>query len=64
MKNTPVVFVSGRASEEDQQRALELDAVDFISESFEVTDFIFRTISHTKIKNRPAPGCLSEGVTR
>jgi DNA-binding response OmpR family regulator len=48
LKDTPVIFVSGNISEEDQQRALELGAVDFIHKPFEVTDFIFRIISHVK----------------
>ena len=48
LKNTPVIFVSGGASEGDQQRAIELGAVDFISKPFEVTDFIFRIFSHIK----------------
>ncbi len=48
LKSTPVIFVSGGASKEEQQRAIELGAVDFISKPFEVTDFIFRIISHVK----------------
>lgn len=48
LKDTPVIFVSGNISEEDQQRALGLGAVDFISKPFEVTDFIYRIISHVK----------------
>ena len=48
LKNTPVIFVSGNIPEEDQQRAIELGAVDYIIKPFEVTDFIFRIISHVK----------------
>jgi len=48
LKNTPVIFVSGGASEKDRQCALDLGAVDFISKPFEVTDFIFRIKSHVK----------------
>jgi DNA-binding response OmpR family regulator len=48
LKNTPVIFVSGGASEEDQQCALELGAADFISKPFEATDFISRIISQVK----------------
>ena len=49
--DTPVVFVSWRNSLEDQQQGLELGAVDYITKPFEVTDFIFRIISHAKPKN-------------
>src|ERR1035441_10450852 len=48
LKDTPVIFVSGGASFDDQPRVLELGAVDFISKPFEVTDFIFRVISHVQ----------------
>ena len=54
LKNTPVIFVSGGASEEDQQRAFALGAVDFIIKPFEATDFIYRIISHAKAKSRPS----------
>jgi DNA-binding response OmpR family regulator len=43
--NPPVIFVSGRPYEEDQQRARELGAVDFILKPFDVSDFIFRIMS-------------------
>lgn len=45
-QNTPVVFVSGRPYEEDQQRARELGAVDFILKPFEVKDFVSRILGH------------------
>jgi len=44
--DTPVIFVSGRSYKEDQQRAVELGAVDYIFKPFEATDFIFRIMSH------------------
>jgi DNA-binding response OmpR family regulator len=46
--HTPIVFVSGRLCDEDVRRGLELGAVDYIIKPFEVTDFIFRVMSHTK----------------
>ena len=42
---TPVVFVSGRATIENQQHALELGAADFIEKPFETQDFLFRILS-------------------
>jgi two-component system alkaline phosphatase synthesis response regulator PhoP len=47
---TPIVFVSGQPCEQDVQQGLELGAVDYIIKPFEVTDFIFRIISHAKPK--------------
>jgi DNA-binding response OmpR family regulator len=47
---TPIVFVSGRPCEEDVQHGLRLGAADYIIKPFEVTDFIFRIISHAKPK--------------
>ena len=51
-RHASIVFISARSCEEDRQRALELGAVDYITKPFEVTDFIFRFISHTKAKSR------------
>jgi CheY-like chemotaxis protein len=48
LRETPVVFISGRLGEEEVQRARELGAADFIEKPFEATDFIFRIISHAK----------------
>ena len=39
---TPVVFVSGQATDRFRQRALELGAADFVAKPFELTDFITR----------------------
>lgn len=47
---TPIVFVSGQPCEQDVQQGLELGAADYIIKPFEVTDFIFRIISHAKPK--------------
>ena len=62
LKDTPVIFVSGGVSEEDEQRAFELGAVDFIEKPFETTDFIFRIKSHLKPKFQPAPALESEAT--
>jgi DNA-binding response OmpR family regulator len=43
-QNTPVVFVSGNSTIENQQRALEMGAADFIEKPFEIEDFVARTL--------------------
>ena len=53
-RKTPVVFISARQSKEDQQRAFDLGAVDYVIKPFEATDFIFRIKSHAKAKPRPS----------
>jgi DNA-binding response OmpR family regulator len=45
--HTPIVFVSGRASDEDRKRAHELGAVDFIEKPFGV-EIVSRLVSHVK----------------
>ena len=42
---TPVVFVSGRATIENQQHALDLGAADFIEKPFDTQDFLSRILS-------------------
>ena len=44
LKETPVVFVSGCATIENQQRAFELGAADFIEKPFEARDFTSRIL--------------------
>jgi len=61
-RKTPVVFISGQPCEEDVQRGLEAGAADYIAKPFEVTDFIFRIISHAKTKNRPEQTVPAEGA--
>lgn len=46
--DTPLVFVSRRDSLEDQQKALELGAVDYITKPFDASDFIRRILSHAQ----------------
>ena len=45
LKNTPILFVSGRATIENQQRALDLGAADFIEKPFDTQDFLSRILS-------------------
>jgi DNA-binding response OmpR family regulator len=42
---TPIVFVAGNASIENQQRGLDLGAADFIEKPFEVQEFTSRILS-------------------
>ena len=42
---TPIVFVAGNASIENQQRGLDLGAADFIEKPFEIQDFTSRILS-------------------
>ena len=44
--DTPVVFVSWRENLENQQRALELGAADFIEKPFDTQDFVSRILLH------------------
>lgn len=46
-QNTPVVFVSGNSTIENQQLALDLGALDFIEKPFEIQDFTSRILSCT-----------------
>ncbi len=62
-RHTPIVFISGRPHEEDVRLAHKLGAVDFIVKPFEVTDFIFRIISHAKPQTGSDAVLATEGVT-
>ncbi|HEY3932680.1 MAG TPA: response regulator [Verrucomicrobiae bacterium] len=44
--HTPIVFVSGRPTEENQQRSHELGAVDFIAKPFRAEEFARRLLFH------------------
>jgi len=52
LKDTPVIFMSGCATIENQQRAFALGAVDFIEKPFDAKDFIRRIKS--RINSLPA----------
>jgi putative two-component system response regulator len=62
-QNTPVVFVSGNSTIENQQRALDLGALDFISKPFEVSDFTSRILAHAIPKEFFANHATTEGMT-
>ena len=44
-RRTPVVLVSGRCSQSDVRRGLDLGAVDFIGKPFDPNDFVTRILS-------------------
>jgi len=46
LKDMPVIFVTGQATVEDRQRALEMGAADFIEKPFDAKEFVSRVLSH------------------
>lgn len=48
LSDTPVVFVSWRASLENQQQGLKLGAADYITKPFDARDFASRILSHAE----------------
>ena len=45
LAETPIVFVSGNPTIENQQRGLDLGAADFIEKPFDTQDFLSRILS-------------------
>ena len=45
LAETPIVFVAGNASIENQQRGLDLGAADYIEKPFDTQDFLSRILS-------------------
>jgi DNA-binding response OmpR family regulator len=62
-RNTPVVFVSGNSTIENQQFALDLGAADFIEKPFEVSDFTSRILAHATPTEFFANHAATEGAT-
>jgi DNA-binding response OmpR family regulator len=54
-RHTPVVFISAKPCEADLREGMKRGAVDYITKPFDVTDFIYRVISHTKAKASQTP---------
>ena len=50
-RNTPVIFITGLTSEEDEERGLELDAVDYINKPFKGSIVKLRIRNQIKIIN-------------
>jgi DNA-binding response OmpR family regulator len=48
LKDTPIIFISGRATLEDQQHGLEMGAADYIIKPFDSFEFAPRVLSHLK----------------
>ncbi len=48
LTETPIVFVAGNASIENQQRGLDLGAADFIEKPFDAREFVSRLLSHVR----------------
>lgn len=46
LQDTPVIFMSGCPTLENQQRAFAMGAVDFIEKPFAPADFVSRILSH------------------
>jgi CheY-like chemotaxis protein len=46
LRETPILFVSGNATIENQQRALDLGAADFIEKPFDALNFASRLLTH------------------
>ena len=53
-RHTPVVFVSAKPCEADIREGMKRGAVDYITKPFDVTDFIYRVISHAKVRANEA----------
>ena len=47
-RHTPIVFISGRVCEGDQQRGRDVGAADYIIKPFAALDFARRLLSHIK----------------
>ena len=60
LRDTPVVFVSGRICKADIEHGLSLGAVDYIAKPFDALTFVSRVLSHVKAKseNQDSSACL------
>ena len=63
LKETPVVFISGCATLENQQLALDVGAADYITKPFETFEFAPRLLSHIKAKTTSHFVAASESTT-
>ena len=48
LRDTPVVLVTGRFSEDDVRRGREVGAADYITKPFDLVSFLSRLLSHIK----------------
>jgi len=63
-RHTPIIFISGRSLDEDKQRGLEADAVDYIAKPFDVDNFILRIVSQARVNHRRTPISTPEDTTK
>ena len=56
---TPIIFITGRAHEEDRRFALELGAADYIEKPFEASDFVFRIANQIRNGRSNEPTTIS-----
>lgn len=61
LRQTPVIFVSGRSCDDDIRHGFALGAVDYITKPFDALKFVSRVLSHVKAKpkNQHSSACLS-----
>ena len=50
-KNIPVIFLTGKNSQEDIEKGFELGAVDYIAKPFEPNELIMRVNTHLELRN-------------
>ena len=48
LKQTPVVFVTGRSADEDVRRGREVGAADYITKPFDLFTFVSRLLAHAE----------------
>jgi putative two-component system response regulator len=63
LRDTPIIFVSGRSGLEDQQRGLDVGAADYITKPFETFEFAPRLLSHINLQNDLNSAVVSESLT-
>jgi len=49
--NIPIIFLTGKNSQEDIQKGFELGAVDYISKPFEPNELLIRVKTHLELRN-------------
>jgi DNA-binding response OmpR family regulator len=52
LRDTAIIFVSGRSCLEDQQHGLDVGAADYITKPFEIFEFVPRLLSHLKRRKK------------
>lgn len=47
-RNTPIIFISASADNQDRQQSIKLGAVDYIEKPINASSFVSRLLSHVK----------------